>query len=531
MENSIFSLLPPLLAIVMVVITRRVLFSLGTGIVASALLLGNGNPLQSGSYLWNAVKGIFVDEGSLNTWNVYIIFFLFILGAITVLINIVGGSRAFGEWAMTKVKNRAGAQILAAVFGIIIFIDDYFNALAVGQVARPITDRHRVSRAKLAYIIDSTSAPVCVIAPISSWGAFIISIIGTVFVTHNITDISPLTAFLQMVPMNLYVWTALALVFIIAARNIDFGPMKAHEERALATGETFDPKKPVSGEVKEDLPVSEKGSVGDLMWPIAALFIGTIGAIFWSGFKETEGKASMMDVFGNADVSEALLYGGLIGLAVTIAAFIRQQVKHKSLESNLLVKGLGAGIKSMMPAVLILLFAWAIGTLIDELGTGAYLASLVEKSQLNPAFLPVIMFICAGLMAFSTGTSWGSFVIMLPIAGQIMAATDISLLLPAMAAVLAGSVFGDHCSPISDTTILSSTGAGCNHIDHVMTQLPYAVLAAVISSIGYIVMGLTSNTIFGLLTIAVLLVIFTVVMGNRKISESEINKRAPLSKI
>ncbi|MBS4178547.1 Na+/H+ antiporter NhaC family protein [Lederbergia citrea] len=524
MVNSIFSLLPPLLAIVMVIITRRVLLSLGTGIIASALLLAKGNPVNTGAVLWGTIKGIFVDEGSLNTWNVYIILFLFILGAITTLINIAGGSRAFGEWAMTKVKSRAGAQILAAIFGIIIFIDDYFNALAVGQVARPITDRHRVSRAKLAYIIDSTSAPVCVIAPISSWGAFIIGIIGTVFVTHNITHISPLTAFLQMVPMNLYVWTALALVFIIAARNIDFGTMKVHEERTLSTGIPYDPEKPIPGQAKEDLPVSEKGNVGDLMWPIAALFLGTIGAIIWSGSKETEGKATIMEIFGNADVSEALLYGGLIGLVVTIALFIRQQAKYKSLDSKFLVTGLSVGIRSMLPAVLILLFAWAISALIDELGTGSYLASIVQNSQLNPVFLPVILFFGAGLMAFSTGTSWGAFGILLPIAGQIMAATDISLLLPAMAAVLAGSVFGDHCSPISDTTILSSTGAGCNHMDHVLTQLPYAVLAAIISAIGYIVMGITGITAFGLLTIGILLVLFTIWMERSKTRLSPINQ-------
>ncbi|MEK3887769.1 Na+/H+ antiporter NhaC family protein [Bacillus sp. FSL K6-3431] len=521
MENSIFSLLPPLLAIVMVIITKRVLLSLGTGIITSALLLEKGSPISAVSTLWKTIKGIFIENGSLNTWNIYIVLFLFILGAITTLINIAGGSRAFGEWAMTKVKSRAGAQVLAAVFGIIIFIDDYFNALAVGQVARPITDRHRVSRAKLAYIIDSTSAPVCVVAPISSWGAFIIGIIGTVFVTHNITDISPLSAFLQMIPMNLYVWTALALVFIIAIRNIDFGSMKVHEERTIATGTPYDPDKAIPGEVKENLPVSEKGAVGDLLWPIAALFIGTVGAIIWSGLKETEGKASIMDIFANADVSAALLYGGLFGLVVTIALFFRQQIKHKSLESKYIVTGLKVGVQSMVPAVLILLFAWAISSLIDELGTGIYLASLVEKSQLNPIFLPVVLFFGAGLMAFSTGTSWGAFGILLPIAGQIIAVTDISLLLPAMAAVLAGSVFGDHCSPISDTTILSSTGAGCNHMDHVLTQLPYAVTAAVISGIGYVVLGMSGSTVFGLLTIILLLVIFTAVMEKNKKKQLE----------
>ena len=438
------------------------------------------------------------------------------LGAITALINIAGGSRAFGEWATPKVKSRAGAQILTAVLGIIIFIDDYFNALAVGQVSRPITDRHRVSRAKLAYIIDSTSAPVCVVSPISSWGAFIIGIIGYVLIEHNITHMSAFTAFMKMVPMNLYVWTTLPLVFIVAIRNIDFGSMRNHEERAITTGQMYDPSKEIPGEVKEELPTSKNGTIGDLIWPIATLFIGTIGAIIWSGLKGTEGKVTIMDILGNADISEALMYGGFIGLAVTIALFLRQNVKYQSLSPRLLLTGLKVGIRSMVPAVLILIFAWTIMALIDELGTGTYLAGLVQNSQINPAFLPVILFLGAGVMAFATGTSWGSFGILLPIAGQIVAAADISLLLPAMAAVLAGAVFGDHCSPISDTTILSSTGAGCNHIDHVVTQLPYALTAAAISGLGYIVLGVTGKTIWGLVTIAILLVLFTLFMDKSK---------------
>ncbi|MCJ8009437.1 Na+/H+ antiporter NhaC family protein [Lederbergia wuyishanensis] len=516
MENSILSLLPPILAIVMVIITKRVLLSLGTGIIVSAFLLSKGNISEGVTILWEAVKGIFIDEGAMNTWNIYILLFLFLLGIITALINICGGSRAFGEWAMTKVKNRAGAQILAAVFGIIIFIDDYFNALAVGQVARPITDRHRVSRAKLAYIIDSTSAPVCVVSPISSWGAFIIGIIGTVLVSHQVTNISAFTAFIKMIPMNLYVWTTLAMVFIIAWKNVDFGSMKKHEERAISTGMPYDPNKTIQGEVKDELPISDKGKVGDLLWPIIALFVGTLGAIFWSGIGATEGKITIMEIFGNADVSEALVIGGLVGLVVTISLFFRQYIKYRSVKRGLLFTGIRVGIKSMMPAVLILLFAWAIITLIDELGTGLYLGSLVEKSQMNPAFLPVILFLGAAGMAFATGTSWGSFGILLPIAGQIVSVTDMSLLLPALAAVLAGAVMGDHCSPISDTTILSSTGAACNHIDHVMTQLPYALVSAAISAIGYLVIGLTDSTILGLITIMILLIVLFTALSKRK---------------
>ncbi len=523
MEGSIYSLLPPLLAIVMVILTRRVLLSLGTGIIASALLLAKGNLGETGSLLWGALKGIFIDEGEIDTWNLYIVLFLFVLGAITALVNMAGGSRAFGEWALTKVKSRAGAQILTAFLGIIIFIDDYFNALAVGQVARPITDRHRVSRAKLAYIIDSTSAPVCVVSPISSWGAFIIGIIGTVFVTHQITDLSPLTAFIQMIPMNLYVWTSIAFVFIIASRNIDFGSMLVHETRAVATGETYDPEKQIPGEIKENLPTSDQGAVGDLIWPIATLFIATFSAIIWSGWNALDRKSnSLMEIFGEADVSAALLYGGLIALFVTIVLFLRQRFKYETLQSRHLFRGLVVGMKSMVPAVVILIFAWALSGLIGQLGTGTFLGNVVAKSQLNTAFLPAMMFLVAGLIAFSTGTSWGSFGILLPIAGHVVAATDFSLLLPTMAAVLAGAVFGDHCSPISDTTILSSTGAGCNHIDHVVTQLPYAVTAAIITTVGYLIIGFTSNTIFGLLTIVTLLLLFTLTMKKRVVETDEI---------
>ncbi|HBZ10906.1 MAG TPA: Na+/H+ antiporter NhaC family protein [Bacillus bacterium] len=527
MEQSIFSLLPPLLAILMVILTRRVLLSLGTGIIVSALLLGKGNVIQSLSYLWNAVKGIFVEDGGLNSWNICILSFLFLLGAITALINIAGGSRAFGEWAMTKVKSRAGAQVLTAIFGIIIFIDDYFNALAVGQVARPITDRHRVSRAKLAYLIDSTSAPICVISPISSWGAFIIGIIGTVLATHNITDVSAFTAFLKIIPMNLYVWATLGLVFIIALRNVDFGSMKTHENRTMVTGIPYDPKKEIPGEIKEDLPSSENGTVGDLVWPIVALFAGTIAAIVWSGLRESESGATTMDIFGNADVASALIYGGVLGLIVAIILFFRQTAKNSSMNSQLLFKGIRVGMKSMLPAVMILIFAWAIITLIEELGTGVYIGNIVANSQLNISFLPVIMFAVAGLMAFATGTSWGSFGILLPIAGQIVAATDISMMLPALAAVLAGSVFGDHCSPISDTTILSSTGAGCNHMDHVITQLPYALTSALIAGIGFIVMGLTDNGLLGLATVALLLAIFALTTKKNKAPQKTVMEENP----
>ncbi|TYS14728.1 Na+/H+ antiporter NhaC family protein [Rossellomorea vietnamensis] len=522
MENTIYSLLPPLLAILMVILTRRVLLSLGVGILSAGLLLAEFSITETLSIIWNAFKGIFVDGGELNTWNVYIILFLLILGVITAFVNISGGSRAFGEWALKRVKTRAGAQILTAVLGIIIFIDDYFNALAVGQVSRPITDRHRISRAKLAYIIDSTSAPICVVSPISSWGAFIIALIGGILADHAITGYTAFSAFLQIAPMNLYVWAAIGLVFITSYRGIDFGKMREHEQRAINTGEVYDPEKDVPGELKNDLPVSEKGTVGDLIWPIIALIAGTVSAMLWTGYQAVAadgGEASLLAIFENTDVSTSLLYGGLFGLLVALIFFFRQMSSSKAITGSALGTGFVEGIKSMLPAVYILIFAWTIVTLIGSLQTGEYLAGLVESSNLNIGLLPVILFLVAGVMAFATGTSWGSFGILLPIAGEIAAATDVSILLPAMAAVLAGSVFGDHCSPISDTSILSSTGAGSNHIDHVITQLPYAITGAVIASIGFVALGLTGSTLVGLGVTIILLVLFAV-FGKKTVNEA-----------
>ncbi|WP_010676437.1 Na+/H+ antiporter NhaC family protein [Bacillus timonensis] len=523
MSGTIYSIIPPIIALLMVVLTRRVLLSLGVGIVSAAVVL-HGKVLKSegvGAWLqdviftiWKSVKAIFVSEDGLNSWNVSIILFLFILGIITAFISISGGSRAFGDWAQTKVKTRTGAQLLAAVLGIIIFIDDYFNALAVGQVSKPITDRNKVSRAKLAYIIDSTSAPICVISPISSWGAYIIAILAPILATHGVMEYSPLSAFIQIIPMNLYVLTAVLMVIAVAVFNLNLGSMKEHEKRAMTTGEVTDPTKPVLGELKQELPQSEKGSVGDLVWPIIALVVGTVGSLFWTGYRASEGQITIFTIFENTDVTGSLLYGGILGIIVTLILFFVQVYAKRALTIELLPKGVIEGVKSMLPAVYILIFAWVIVDLISQLETGKYLAGLVEKSDLNIAFLPVILFIVAGFMAFATGTSWGTFGMMLPIAGDIVAASDINLLLPALAAVLAGSVFGDHCSPISDTTILSSTGAGSHHIDHVMTQLPYAITSAVLAGIGYVVLGLTGSTMLGLVTTLLLFVVFVITVKN-----------------
>lgn len=506
MVESGWSLIPPLLAILMVLLTRRVLLSLGVGIIASALFIAHFNIVESLALMFGAFKDIFIEDGGINTWNVYILLFIPMLGVITAFVSMMGGTKAFGDWMVSRVKSRTGAQIMTFLLGIVLFIDDYFNSLTVGQIARPVTDKHRISRAKLAYIVDSTAAPVCVVAPISSWGAYIIGLIGSVFTVHHLDDLSALTAFLQVIPMNFYVWSALGVVVVIAIRQNDFGPMKKHEQRAIDTGELQSPHAIDLVDAEIELPTSNRGKLIDLIVPILTLFIVTVIYMYWNGLQNLEGAKNLINIFGSSDVSVALLVGGATSIIVASGLFLRH-ARERELTMKHYYQGIITGIKSMIPAFIILIFAWAISDLINQLGTGVFLAEVVKNSSITPAVLPFIVFVMAGFIAFATGTSWGAFALLIPIGGQIAVATNTELLLPMIAAVLAGSVFGDHCSPISDTTILSSTGSNCNHIDHVITQLPYAIVAAIIAGIGYLVLGFTGSITVGLLVVLIGLVI------------------------
>lgn len=518
MTNSIWALIPPLITIAMVLLTKRVLLSLGVGIIATAFFTVSFHFTDAMRLIWEAFKGVFVEDGGVNTWNVYILLFVLLLGVLTSFVSMMGGTRAFGEWMIKRVKTRAGAQLMTMVLGIIIFIDDYFNSLTVGPISRPVTDKHNVSRAKLAYIVDSTAAPVSVIAPISSWGAYIIGLIGSVLVAENVTGYGPFEAFIQMIPMNFYVWAALGMVFVMAIRQSDFGPMKKHELRALQTGKVASETQTKESSNIEDLPTSDIGKSSDLFLPIGILFIATIVMIYWDGLKTVQADAdlsnTLINIFGEADVSLALLVGGIAGIIGTWLLFLRHLVAKKVTVKDF-GKGIITGIKSMLSAFAILIFAWAISFLIGELQTGEYLAGLVNASNISLTLLPFIVFVMAGFIAFATGTSWGAFAILLPIAGQIAGATDIDLLLPVLAAVLAGAVFGDHCSPISDTTILSATGADCKLYDHFSTQLPYALTAAGIASVGYLVLGFTGNVWYGLLAVLIGLLILAWVLKNK----------------
>lgn len=510
------SIIPPILAIVMVLLTRRVLLSLGTGIVAGALIVAAFSPTQIFIELWESITVSFWDWGSsaINSDNINIMLFILLLGVITAFVSLSGGSRAFAEWAIRHVKTKRGAKLLTVALGIAIFVDDYFNSLAVGQISRPITDRHKISRANLAYFIDSTSAPICVVSPISSWGAYLIGLLGIMFSGAAAISYSPLSAFLLMAPMNFYVVTTLALVFFFAWTNVDFFEMKRHEDRAESKGQLYDPNKEIPGQLKEDFPVHAYGKVRDLVAPIVTLIVVTLLMMVWTGYQASvaDGIAvSIWSIFENTNVPYSLVIGGLSGAGLAAILYSLQFKNNETANTLLMRQAFTSGVKAMMPAVLILILAWGLTDLIDKLDTGVYLSNVVMQANIPVAFLPAIMFVLAGLMAFSTGTSWGSFGILLPIAGKIMLDASPEMLLPALAAVLAGAVFGDHCSPISDTTILSSTGAGCNHMDHVATQLPYALMSAGITVIGYVVLGVTGSIWLGLLSvIVVLIVLFSV---------------------
>ncbi|SDN94110.1 Na+/H+ antiporter NhaC [Actinomyces ruminicola] len=501
----VLSLVPPLLAILLVIGTKKVISSLAVGIVAAAFLVADGGILSTLAKVWEAFSQIFWSEGAPNSYYILILVFLLTLGVITSLVLMSGGTQAFAEWAMTRVRTRRGAQVLAAALGTAIFVDDYFNALAVGQVARPVSDRQRVSRAKLAYLIDSSSAPVAVLAPFSSWGASIIGIMGPIVAAVGI-QVSDAGAFIRSAGMNYYAIAALILLWITVVLEIDFGPMRREESRAASTGGLYDPDEQIPGQLTDSLPRHEPGAMRALIIPFAVLVAGVIGGILLTGH-HASGSWSILEVLASTDVALSLNLGGVLGLAT--AAFYYFHFTHEDpiFEARTAAKGVVEGARSMLPAIKILLCAWMLGSLISELGTGAYLGSLVESTAVSARWLIPMLFVVAGAMAFATGTSWGSFGILLPIAGEIMGAVagGGELLIPAFGAVLAGAVWGDHCSPISDTTILSSTGAGCNHITHVNTQLPYAGAAAGAALLGYVVFSATGSGVLGVVVTVVAL--------------------------
>jgi tetracycline resistance efflux pump len=492
----ILTLLPPLVAIGLVVATRKVLLSLGLGVLAAALLIEDFSPWGTIKQVAGAFGDLFWLDGEVNTTKVYILIFTLMLGVITAFILMSGGTRAFADWAQERIKTRRGATLLPGVLGLAIFVDDYFNALAVGQVSRPVTDTHRVSRAKLAYMVDSTSAPVAVLVPFSSWGAFILGLIGTEIAASSL-DVTDVGAFMQAAGANYYAFAALLLVAVVATRSLDLGPMRAEERRAILEGELFDAEQEIPGQLSEDLPVHRPGAKLALIMPFVLLVAGVFAGIVWTGQRAAE-SWSVVDILAETDVTFALIVGGGLGLMAAIYYYVRDTAANPKFGKATFGRAWLEGAKSMLPAISILILAWMLGALIETLGTGEYLGGLIEDSSLSPSWLVPIVFLLAGAMAFATGTSWGSFGLLIPLVGGIINSLDApELLLPAIGATLAGAVAGDHASPISDTTILSSTGAGCNVITHVTTQLPYVLIAVLSATLGYVAVALVGSVTLG----------------------------------
>lgn len=501
---SAWSLLPPFLVIVLAITTRRVLLSLGLGILLSVLFIEQFQPLASAQHLFNEVISLFWKDDQLNDWSFNILIFLLLIGCIISMLGRSGATLAFAEWAQTKIKSRRQAKAITGLLVFLFFIDDYFHSLSAGAICRPVTDRFNISRAKLAYLLDSTAAPVCVLMPVSSWGAYIIAVLGGLLITHELTDHTPLMVFISMGSMNFYaIFTLLMVVFVIRG-NWDLGPMRTHEQNAL-NGQLYDASKGVPpGVIEHD---EHKGKVSHLLLAIFTLTVVSIGCLFWTGHQNLTAQQLEFSILGaleHTDVGLSLVLGGLSSMLVCSVFLIQKRVPLSGWWYTL-----SAGIKGMLPAIYILLLAWMTASLIGQLETGKYLASLVQQN-IPLYLLPTLLFVLAGIMALSTGTSWGTFGIMLPLAADMTMAIDTTMLMPGLAAVMAGAVFGDHCSPISDTTILSSTGASCHHIDHVITQLPYALSIALVSIVGFLMLGITGNLLLAFIAAGIC---FAVVLG------------------
>ena len=492
--GTAWSLLPPVLAIGLALITKEVYLSLFAGVFAGGILAA-GSLTKPVAATEITFKMILEKLG--DSWNVGILIFLVFLGALVALVNKAGGSRAYGAWAREQIKNREHAQLMTFLLGVLIFVDDYFNCLTVGSVMRPVTDNHKISRAKLAYIIDATAAPVCIIAPISSWAA---AVSGMVEGTNG------LTLFMQAIPYNYYALLTLLMIVIISLRNIDYGPMKLHEDNAQLHGDLYTTDaRPYADAVEED--TSARGTIADLVVPVITLIISCVVCLMYTGgfFSGT----GFVDSFAGSDASTGLMLGSFFALVFTFVYYMARRV----LTYREFTDSLAEGFKAMVPAILILTLAWSIGGITKStLGAPEFVAGMLEGSAGALAkFLPAIIFAIAVFLAFATGTSWGTFSILIPIVVDVFPVGS-EILIIAISACLAGAVCGDHISPISDTTIMASTGAQCDHLVHVYTQLPYAMTVAAVSFAAYILAGFIQNVFVCLALAAVMMVVTLLVI-------------------
>lgn len=471
---TVFALLPPVIAIGLALITKEVYTSLLAGIITGGLLYSNFNL----ELMINTI--FFQEDGGMvyklaDAWNVGILVFLVMLGILVSMLNKAGGSAAFGKWASKHIKTRIGAQISVMILGVLIFVDDYFNCLTVGSVMRPVTDRHKVSRAKLSYIIDATAAPVCIIAPISSWAAAVTSSVP------EDSGINGFAVFLQTIPYNLYAILTLVMVLLVTVLRVDFGPMKKHEMNAIAGDLFTTPGRPYEG--NEEEVINEKAHVLDLILPVAVLIASCIVAmVYTGGFFE---GASFVDAFAASDASAGLVLGGAVTLVFTFIYYMMRDV----LSFEEFAKCIPEGFQSMIAPILILTMAWTLSGMTNLLGAKYFVADLVANSaSAMQGFLPMIIFLVAAFLAFATGTSWGTFSILIPIVIGVF--PEGQMMVISIASCLAGAVCGDHCSPISDTTIMASAGGHCEHVNHVVTQLPYVLVVGSVCMVGYLLIGI-----------------------------------------
>lgn len=503
---TFWSLIPPIVAIALALITKEVYSSLFIGILS-------GGIIYAGLNFETVVVHVFQD-GFINTvadaYNIGIIIFLVLLGALVAMMNKTGGSAAFGRWATKRVKSRVGAQICTILFGIMIFIDDYFNCLTVGSVMRPVTDKNKISRAKLSYLIDATAAPICIIAPISSWAAAVAGF------AKGAGAESGISLFVQAIPYNFYALLTIVMMLFMAISKFDYGPMKKHEIHAqngdlFTTGNPFE-----NGEAEE---VNPKGKVWDLIVPVAFLIVAcVIGMIYSGGFftRGEDGYRNFVTAFSNSDASVGLVYGSFITIIFSIIYFLcRRVITFKDCMDSI-----PKGFKAMVPAIMILVCAWTLKTMTDSLGAKIFISQMIEGSAAGlQIMLPAIIFLIAVGLSFATGTSWGTFGILIPIVLSVFSGMDGEITIIAVSACMAGAVCGDHCSPISDTTIMASAGAQCDHVNHVSTQLPYALTVAAVSFVSYIVAALIQNVWISL-PIALVLMLGTL-FGIRSVSRKK----------
>lgn len=494
--GQVWSLLPPALAIILALITKEVYTSLLTGIITGALLYSGFNlELMINTMFFNENGGMTAKLSSIS--NIGILLFLVMLGILVALMNKAGGSAAFGRWAAEHIKTRIGAQLATMMLGIVIFVDDYFNCLTVGSVMRPVTDKHNVSRAKLAYLIDATAAPVCIIAPVSSWAAA---------VSGFVKGEDGLTLFVRAIPYNFYAILTIVMMVTMVLLKVEFGPMAKHEKNA-DNGDLFSMGDRTQN-IQEDEQGSSKGKVIDLVIPILCLVVCcVIGMIYTGGF--FKGK-DFITAFSNSDASVGLAIGSFFGLVITIVLYVIRRVLPFKNCMDCLVDG----FRAMVPAILILTMAWTLKSMTDSLGAKEFVAmSMKSVAGDFISLLPAVIFLVACFLAFATGTSWGTFGILIPIVVAVFEGSNYELMIISISACMAGAVCGDHCSPISDTTIMASAGAECDHVNHVSTQLPYAIVAAAVSFFSFIIAGFVRNA-WSVLPIAILMMIVVIALIN-----------------